>query len=170
MQNFADQTRVDTEHRYRVDMLRLTKCVAALTPAQETSIIYGEWTVRELLQHIAAWDRELVRGFRQLRAGRRPSLADYDEAEFNARAARVRGDVSLPHLLDDAHEAHEELVALMETLSEAEWRRPTAHRWSNGAPMTVGSLFSYQYHGESHYAGHAREIEDWAAGLPPPAA
>ncbi len=30
--------------------------------------------------------------------------------------------------------------------------------------MTVGSLFDYSYKGETHYGGHAREIETWMAG------
>ena len=28
--------------------------------------------------------------------------------------------------------------------------------------MTIASLFGYTYKGETHYAGHAAEIEGWA--------
>ncbi len=29
--------------------------------------------------------------------------------------------------------------------------------------MTVASLFNYSYRGETHYGGHAQELEDWLA-------
>jgi hypothetical protein len=37
------------------------------------------------------------------------------------------------------------------------WRCTTAEALEAGvlAPMTIGSLFSYRYRGETHYAGHA---------------
>jgi hypothetical protein len=47
-------------------------------------------------------------------------------------------------------------------LTDEQWQQPSAYQWSDQTPMTVASLFGYTYKGQTHYAGHAAEIEAWA--------
>lgn len=148
--------------RFRADMQRLLRAVNSLSEAQRTKPIYNDWTVKEILAHVAAWDRELVRGLDELLAGRRPAFPGYREAEFNARVVETSRSAALPDVLAEAHSAHEALVGRIEALTDEAWEQPTPYRWGNRAPMTVGSLFDYTYQGETHYGGHAREIEEWA--------
>ncbi len=148
-----------TAARFRKDMSRLLDSVAGLSENDRRSTVYEHWTVKEMLAHIAAWDRELVRGLDELLAGRRPALAGYREADFNACAVEASRSLSLEQVLAELGEAHEALVGQIEALSDAQWERSTDHRWGNGSPMTVASLFDYTYRGETHYGGHAQEIE-----------
>ncbi len=50
-------------------------------------------------------------------------------------------------------------MARVEQIDDRQWRSATGLSWPDGAPLTVASLFDYQYRGQSHYAGHAEEIE-----------
>lgn len=159
----ASRARLETAIRFREDMRRLLRCVGGLSEAQKQAVIYGGWTARETLVHVAAWDRELVRGLDELLAERRPTLAGYKEAEFNARAVDGARSQSVADALAEAGRAHEALVARIEALTDEQWQRSTAHRWGNMTPMTIASLFDYTYRGETHYGGHAAEIETWEA-------
>jgi uncharacterized protein (TIGR03083 family) len=143
-------------------MARLLGSIAALPEDKQRSTVYEQWTVKEMLAHIAAWDRELVRGLDELLVGRRPALAGYGEADFNARVVEASRALPLDQVLAEFRDAHEALMDRIEALTDGQWELATDHRWSNGEPMTVASLFGYTYQGETHYGGHASEIERWA--------
>lgn len=151
--------RLATAARFRDDMARLLDSVAGLPEDDRRSTVYEHWTVKDMLAHIAAWDRELVRGLDELLAGRRPALAGYREADFNASAVEASRSLSLDQVLVVLRDAHEALVDRIEALTDAQWEQSTDHHWGSGEPMTVASLFGYTYQGETHYGGHAQEIE-----------
>jgi hypothetical protein len=68
-------------------------------------------------------------------------------------------DAALEGVINEARDAHAALVDSLEALSDEDWERDSAFFWGNGLPMTVASLFDYTYKGQTHYAGHAAEIE-----------
>lgn len=150
-------------------MERLLRVVGRLSEAQRVSPVYGAWTVKEVLAHIAAWDRELARAVDELLAGQRPTFVQYatraGEAKFNAEAVDASRALSFGDVLDESRSAHDALVHRVEALTEDEWRRSSPYRWGNRTPMTVWSLFDYTYKGATHYGGHAKEIEQWLARL-----
>ena len=57
---------------YRADIARLLAAVAALGLERFDRPVVGEWSAKEVLAHIAAWDRALARGLQELPAGRCP--------------------------------------------------------------------------------------------------
>ena len=55
---------------------RLEKTLASLTPQQmETPGVTGEWSVKDLLFHLAAWEKNLVAWYAAGRRGERPDMA-----------------------------------------------------------------------------------------------
>ena len=140
-------------------MRRLRLAVASIPDDRRGDALFGGWTVREVLVHIACWDRELVRGLDQLLAGHRPAFLDEDEDAFNERAVRAWREVPLQAVAAELGAAHESLMARLEALTEEQWGSSLAERWPDGAPITVASLFGYTYRGQTHYDGHAAEIE-----------
>ena len=86
----------------------------------------------------------------------------YREDEFNARIAEASRRKPFADVFAEAQKAHEELISHVERLTDDEWQQPSPYQWSDQTPMTIASLFGYTYKGETHYAGHAAEIEEWA--------
>ena len=84
-----------------------------------------------------------------------------DEDAFNERAVRAWRDAPLEAILAELEAAHESLIARLEALSDRRWRSGLADRWPDRTPITVASLFGYTYRGQTHYDGHAEEIEEW---------
>lgn len=149
----------ETARAFRAGMRRLRAAVAEIPDDRRGEVLFGGWTVREILVHIACWDRELGRGLDQLLAGRRPAFLDEDEDAFNERAVRAWREAPLETVAAELAAAHESLMVRLEALTDQEWRSSIAERWPGGAPITVASVFGYTYRGQTHYDGHAAEIE-----------
>ncbi len=155
-------TKKEVIANYRADIARLLAAVAALGLERFDRPVVGEWSAKDVLAHIAAWDRALARGMQELLAGRRPEFASYVEDEFNARTIEVSRHRSFADVLADVKQAHAALVEALEHVTDQQWGGGSAYTWDNGAPMTIASVFDYRYKGETHYAGHAAEIETWS--------
>jgi hypothetical protein len=44
----------------------------------------GEWSVKDIVGHVASWEAEVVTAIRELREGRRPELYDFNRARLDA--------------------------------------------------------------------------------------
>src|SRR3990172_10171718 len=105
----AQRPRPETVARFRADMERLL-AVCSRTPEERRDIpIYGDWTVKDVLAHIAAWDRELARGVDELLTGQLPTFVRYatraGEAAFNARAVEASRALPFPAVLAELRTA-----------------------------------------------------------------
>jgi len=144
--------------RFRDDMAYLLSVVAALPLEPRQQPLDGDWTAKDVLAHIAAWDRELVPAVDELLAGRYPSFIAEDVDAFNTCAVAAARDLPWDAVLAELRGAHEALIARTRALTDDEWRHLSRHTWRDGTPMTVASLFAYTYQGETHYRGHAQEL------------
>src|SRR5919202_264043 len=81
--------RADLIARFRADMARLLAAVSRIPEERRGQVIRDGWTLKEILAHIAAWDREVARGLDELLAGRLPAFMSYQEDVFNARTAQA---------------------------------------------------------------------------------
>jgi uncharacterized protein (TIGR03083 family) len=160
MSERTELRRADLIARFRADMARLLATVSRIPEQQRGQVICDGWTVKEILAHIAAWDREVARGLDELLAGRCPGFVSYREDEFNAQTTQAGRGKSLADVLTEVQDAHEQLISRVERLTDDQWQQPSAYQWSDQTPMTVASLFGYTYKGQTHYAGHAAEIEE----------
>jgi uncharacterized damage-inducible protein DinB len=149
--------------RHREEMARLLRVARAIPSSQRDAPVYRVWTAKDLLGHIAAWDRWLPSAIDALVAGKRPTFGR--TSVFNKHAVDGSRALSYAEVLRDVREAHAALMRRIEALSNEEWAAASRHRyrWGDKEPITVASLFAYTYNGETHYGGHARELEDWLA-------
>jgi hypothetical protein len=44
----------------------------------------GEWSLKDIVGHVASWEAEVVTGLRELREGRRPAVLDFEEANLDS--------------------------------------------------------------------------------------
>src|SRR5712691_1210459 len=85
-----------------------------------------------------------------------PATSKMNSTPGLSRLSRHR---SFADVLADVKRAHAALVEALEHVTDQQWGGGSAYTWDNGAPMTIASVFDYRYKGETHYAGHAAEIE-----------
>lgn len=121
--------------------------------------VCGIWSVRDVMAHVAAWDRELLRAVDEVAAGREPSFTREAEDAFNNRVVAAAKSADLPEVLAEARHAHDALLARIADIPHELWARDSGQRWETGQRITVASLFAYSYRGSTHYRGHAQDIK-----------
>jgi hypothetical protein len=147
---------------YRAEMGRLLAAVDRIPVELLTAPIHGDWTIREVLVHLAGWDRAVVASADDVLAGRPATLTGMRLEDINEELVDSRRGATLDEARGDLAEAHRALVDRVDALSPEQWRtEQPGGRWRDGSPMTLASVFAYRYRGQTHYGGHADEIEEW---------
>ncbi|MFQ6102341.1 MAG: DinB family protein [Anaerolineae bacterium] len=121
----------------------------------------GDWTAKDLLAHVAAWDRWEKREMKRMLAGEVPDLAAAQDVDtFNAAVVAEWHDRTLTEVLAELRAARADWVAWLRTLPEEEFARLRSFEsedWSFPGCLEV------QWR---HDAEHAAQIAAWreAAG------
>lgn len=159
-------TRADDAALYEEEWRRLRDAVDRIPDELRAEPIDGTWTIKEVMAHVAAWDRELMAGVDEVLAGRPPHYEGTVEDAFNADVAASVAGSSLEDVLADAEAAHRAVMEKLASIPAERWEVELPVRWRNGRPITFAGpgLFGYRYKGRTHFGGHAVEIEEWLAG------
>ncbi|HMK08270.1 MAG TPA: ClbS/DfsB family four-helix bundle protein [Anaerolineales bacterium] len=126
----------------------------------------GEWSVRDILQHLSLWEAELVRLLVHVDQRRKPVGAglgaspDFDS--LNARWHAETKDRPLENVLADFHGVRRQTRRWVEEFSEDELTRVRPEPWLQRRPLAVW-IAEYSY---EHEAEHIQAIRAWrqAAG------
>lgn len=128
---------IDANRAARAELLA---AVDALTAEQRREVWFGDWSLHEVVAHVAAWQDGFAIGLEQIAAGERPAIPGFDrtleDAEatdrFNAAAVeRAHGQSweTLLGMLRSARERHERAVhTLAEHLDPARFEPGRAAR------------------------------------------
>lgn len=126
----------------------------AHVPAAEMESVRaeGEWSAKDTLAHIAAWEDRLVALLRACR-GEAPMpelISSQDEVDqFNAQTlARSRGQ-ALDDVVAELYRSHSRALAAIESMAEEDLLDPRRFGWTDGEP-----LWRYV---EANLHGHYRE-------------
>ncbi|MEJ2557239.1 MAG: hypothetical protein P8186_13605 [Anaerolineae bacterium] len=72
-----------------------------------------DWRVRDIMGHIATWDRQVAKSLRAFRAGTEYSIPDLDEDAFNEQAVLEQRELTAQQILimtDHDTEHRDEIV------------------------------------------------------------
>ena len=130
----------------------LDESYAGLSEAQMTTPgVAGEWSVRDILAHVATWEEEALKYLPLIIAGGRPPrYASYGGLDaFNARMTEAKRSLSLADVLAHLAKTHRQLVAYLRIVPEEQFTTETRFRHRL-------RLDTY-----SHYPLHARMIREW---------
>lgn len=132
----------------------LREAIAGLDEARARAIWLGTWGVKEILIHIAAWDREMAPALSRIGRGEAPYPAGtYDDFDaWNARFVEAGKDAPEHEILVDLEASHRGLVAAANALGEAHFVADAP-----GRELFEGT-------GAKHYREHAAQIRDWRNG------
>ncbi|MDO8612772.1 MAG: ClbS/DfsB family four-helix bundle protein [Dehalococcoidia bacterium] len=130
----------------------LLSTVDGLSEEQMTRVWYGNWSVPDILAHIAGWHREEIAMLERIARGERPvpESADYtDDDAWNARFVAKWRAASAGEVLAELKASKEAYVAAAGRLPEERFKEGrTAHRL-------------VQQGCTEHYREHAGEIREW---------
>lgn len=92
-----------------------------LSAEQQIQPFVGVWTIKELLAHLAGWDRTNEEAALQIASGGPPGFfAAYDKnwQTYNAQLVAKYGQGTFDEILTRVLETHESLIATLESISE----------------------------------------------------
>jgi uncharacterized protein (TIGR03083 family) len=126
--------------------------------------VVGDWTIKDLLAHVTAWDVDLLTNLGKIQRGQKPGRTLWDSAGIQAQNDAWHAefkDRPLERVLADYDGVHAQLLRRAESLPEAELNAPAP--WLNGRPV-------YKYfidHVVTHENEHAAELAAWRKGRAP---
>jgi len=141
----------------------LEAALAGLTPEQMTAPgVMGEWSVKDILGHIAMWESRLVTTLYAIErdvAPKQPRSSEVDK--INAQSYADQRERPLARVLSDFHAVYVQLLKRLDAVKERDLNDPKRFNWTEGTPLeklVAGDTFE-------HYAQHRPAIEAWRARL-----
>jgi uncharacterized protein (TIGR03083 family) len=133
---------------------------AGLTSEQLTTPgVMGEWSVKDILGHVAMWESRLVTILYSVEHGVAPKML-HGQAEVdkvNAESYTEQRERPLDRVLADFHAVHVQLLKRLDTLKKRDLSDSRRFEWMEGEPLeklVAGDTFE-------HYAEHRSAIEAW---------
>ena len=118
----------------------------------------GVWSVKDVLAHIAFWERYAANIIRDALRGSMPALVADDETERNnASVVAQYYQRSLAAVIADWQQAREDLLEEIAELSEADLNDPTRFAWSPGITL-LEHIAGNSY---EHEQEHIDQIRVW---------
>ncbi len=147
----------------RADRAMWDDLLAELLPLGEAALtapgVAGAWSVKDVISHVAWFEREMI-GVVRTRALVGSDLWRLPQDQRNAAIFAQNRDRSLPDVLDEAARTCAEMLAAIETLTDADLADP-AHFTGMPAdwlPWQVIAGNSFE-----HYRDHALTLRAWLA-------
>jgi hypothetical protein len=142
----------------RTERKRLEEVLAALTPDQMLQPgVNGEWSVKDILAHISAWEQRMLSWIGSHLRGEAPDVPlPWDVERMNAEAYAQVKDRPLAEVLKEFLQSYREALALAESLSEEQLRTEYTDNWPMG-PLWTGVAANTNW----HYKEHREAMEAW---------
>lgn len=119
--------------------------------------VAGDWSAKDLLSHLTAWEAELVTMLAQARQGRRPGFLDLGDTDtLNSRWRQETRHRALDRVMADFHGVRRQTLRQVERFSNRELNDPGLYPWLDGRPL-VEWIASETYEHEAEHAGHLRQ-------------
>jgi len=141
---------------------RLLAAIEGLSEEEmTTSGVVGDWSVKEILAHIAAWDKETTAVIERAISQEHPEF-DYTIrgrrgfAKWNAQEVEKRRAMSVGQILAEMEEAREGVIELTHQLSDEDLGRRFVPPWR--WPSTPRRSLEIQ---AEHDVEHADQIMAW---------
>jgi uncharacterized damage-inducible protein DinB len=139
---------------------RLVNSYAGLTDEEMLEPgVAGDWSVRDVLAHVAAWDRAQTEAYRMMLRGERPTLLDLDEdanEAFNHEHHERLKDLDLQEVITELFAAREEMVEVLREVDNNALFAPAPG--DEHAELSIAACISVS---TNHDEEHAEMIEDW---------
>ncbi len=113
-----------------------------------------DWRIRDIVGHIATWDREVAKSIRAFRAGTDYSIPDLDEDVFNQQAALVQQELTAQQLFTEWEQAREDSKTAVQEIPPDQYPSDLLYPWGDERG-SIAHLVEYMI---EHDAEHRDEI------------
>lgn len=143
--------KTELQQRVRESHKGLVAALDGLTEEEATRVGLNEnWSVKDALSHIAAWEIEAARIINEIQNGtwkpQRMSKETIDE--FNRQAVESRRERSMPQVREEFDAAHSEMERVIGTLPEEVDESTPTYKYIENVTF-------------KHFASHGAQIEQW---------
>lgn len=124
--------------------------------------IAGDWSVKDIVAHITAWQRRPVEWLAAARRGDKPMPPPWSpdlagDDPINAWIFEANRNRPLKDVLAESRAVHDQMMKGLESISEQELNDGTRFSWLSGNPL-ADSIPGNSY---EHYQHHAGDIHAW---------
>lgn len=155
--------RIDDGHR------RVRELIAQL-PARtrtRTGLGGGDWSPKDLIGHLQTWEEFALEALHAWDAGHGPAferdLWTRSTAAVNREAVARKAGWSYPETVRRADATHAELLARIEAMSDARWRRPGTPRGRKAVGERLGGILGGPRGPFRHAEAHLKDLLVFAA-------
>jgi len=120
----------------------------------------GSWTPRDIVAHLIGWNRLVIEGSRQIRAGELPSYDEdpgQDYANVNARLVREYATEDDRALLTELHASSKELATFLGAVEPTDWDRDFGVQHGDETLTIRGTVEELL----ADYLVHAGQLRSW---------
>jgi hypothetical protein len=132
-----------------------------------TGLAGGEWSPKDLVSHLAAWERFALDAVAAWDRGDRAAidreLWSRSTSAINADAVTAAAELSWVQATGRARATHAELVALIESMSDARWGTPATPRARSPLGMRIGQLLAGSKGPFTHDLAHLKDLRAFVA-------
>ena len=121
--------------------------------------VVGEWTIKDVLVHITAWQSRLITTLFKAEKGVTPETTEGGKTvdQMNERFYQEMKDRSFDQVWDDLDSSYHQLLSRLQGWKEKDLFDPQRFKWMEGEPF-VSYIAGDSY---EHYAEHAAQIREW---------
>ena len=115
----------------------------------------GDWRIRDVLGHVATWDRETAKSLRAYMKGSEYIIPNLEEDDFNQKAVLEQRKLTTEDILTEWEQAHEDLKSAVEEIPLDKFPGDFRYPWGDER----GSITQLVDYFIEHDAEHRDEIE-----------
>ena len=112
------------------------------------------WRIRDVIGHLAVWDRKTARSLRALRGGTEYSIPDFDEDVYNQQAAQQQRKLTDQHAFAEWEHSHEDHREAVEQIPLDQFPGDLLYPWGDERG-NIAQLFEYM---AEHEVEHREEM------------
>jgi len=112
----------------------------------------SDWQIRDILGHIATWDREVTKSLRAFHAGTKYSIPnpDYDETDFNQQAVLSQRELTTQKIINEWKEARDDFTTAINEIPLDSFPGDLIYPWGD-EHGSIAQLVGYMIdHDEEH--------------------
>jgi hypothetical protein len=140
------------EHEGLVEQLTESHSVTSklLQGVNLEKIVYSDWRIREIIGHLATWDRQVTKSIRAFIQGTEYAIEDLKIDAFNEETTSKQKGLTSQQVYDDWEKARQDFIAAVEEVPPDLFQKDMLYPWGNERG-NLSLLVEYMtYHDNEH--------------------